>query len=86
MPKISAADSTTLSVEEIGSGTPVVFMHEVPDAALVVLPRTGHTSEEPAAFNAALADLFCAVEAGRWPVHSAACYGEGHRAEMEPHT
>jgi pimeloyl-ACP methyl ester carboxylesterase len=43
----------------------------VPTAALAVLPRAGHTinSEEPAAFNAALADLFCAVEAGRWLAH-----------------
>jgi pimeloyl-ACP methyl ester carboxylesterase len=39
-----------------------------PAAALYVVPRSGHTitSEEPAAFNAALADLFAAVEAGRW--------------------
>src|SRR5215831_18624305 len=28
MPKISAADGTKLYVEEIGSGTPVVFVHE----------------------------------------------------------
>jgi pimeloyl-ACP methyl ester carboxylesterase len=28
MPKISAADGTRLYVEEIGSGTPVVFVHE----------------------------------------------------------
>jgi pimeloyl-ACP methyl ester carboxylesterase len=43
----------------------------VPTAALAVLPRAGHTinSEEPAAFNAALAELFAAVEAGRWMMH-----------------
>jgi pimeloyl-ACP methyl ester carboxylesterase len=43
----------------------------VPSAALAVIPRAGHTvpSEEPAAFNAALAELFCAAEAGRWLVH-----------------
>jgi pimeloyl-ACP methyl ester carboxylesterase len=40
----------------------------VPTAALFVIPRTGHTvtSEEPAAFNAALAELFAAAESGRW--------------------
>ena len=30
MPKISAADGTKLYVEEIGSGTPVVFVHGTP--------------------------------------------------------
>ncbi len=45
-----------------------------PTAALLVLPRAGHTinSEEPAAVNAALAELFAAAEAGRWLVHKAA--------------
>lgn len=45
-----------------------------PTAALLVLPRTGHTinSEEPAAVNAALAELFSAVEAGRWLAHKTA--------------
>jgi pimeloyl-ACP methyl ester carboxylesterase len=43
----------------------------VPTAGLLVVPRTGHTvpSEEPAAFNAVLADLFAAAEAGRWMSH-----------------
>jgi pimeloyl-ACP methyl ester carboxylesterase len=43
----------------------------VPTAALLVLPRAGHTinSEEPAAVNAALAELFSAAEAGRWLMH-----------------
>ena len=43
----------------------------VPTAALYVIPRTGHTvtSEEPAAFNAALAELFAAAESGRWLAH-----------------
>ena len=42
--------------------------------ALLVVPRAGHTinSEEPAALNAALAELFSAVEAGRWLAHKAA--------------
>lgn len=43
----------------------------VPTAGLVVIPRSGHTitSEEPAAFNAALLDLFANVAAGRWMAH-----------------
>ena len=43
----------------------------VPTAGLLVIPRSGHTitSEEPAAFNAALAELFAAAEAGRWLAH-----------------
>jgi pimeloyl-ACP methyl ester carboxylesterase len=43
----------------------------VPTAGLLVVPRSGHTitSEEPAAFNAALADLFAAAESGRWMSH-----------------
>jgi pimeloyl-ACP methyl ester carboxylesterase len=45
-----------------------------PTAALLVLPRAGHTinSEEPAAVNAALAELFAAAEAGRWLAHKPA--------------
>jgi pimeloyl-ACP methyl ester carboxylesterase len=43
----------------------------VPTAGLLVVPRSGHTitSEEPDIFNAALADLFAATEAGRWMSH-----------------
>ncbi len=43
----------------------------VPAAGLLVVPRSGHniTSEEPAAFNAALADFFASAEAGRWLAH-----------------
>jgi pimeloyl-ACP methyl ester carboxylesterase len=42
-----------------------------PTAALVVIPRSGHTitSEEPAAVNAALAELFAAAESGCWLAH-----------------
>jgi hypothetical protein len=45
-----------------------------PTAALLAIPRTGHniTSGEPAAFNAALADLFFAAESGRWLAHKKA--------------
>src|SRR6478736_2881828 len=40
-------------------------------AGLLVIPRSGHNvpTEEPAMFNAALADLFAAAEAGRWLAH-----------------
>ncbi|HEX2335243.1 MAG TPA: alpha/beta hydrolase [Hyphomicrobiaceae bacterium] len=39
-------------------------------AALLVIPNSGHTVnlEEPAAFNAALADFLAQVDAGRWPM------------------
>lgn len=51
---------------------PSVFLKRtVRTAGLLVLPRAGHTitSEEPAAFNAALAELFAAAESGRWMSH-----------------
>jgi pimeloyl-ACP methyl ester carboxylesterase len=43
----------------------------VPTAGLCVIPRAGHTitSEEPAKFNAAVAELIAAAEAGRWLAH-----------------
>jgi len=46
----------------------------VPTAGLLVVPRSGHTitSEEPAAVNAALAELFAAAESGRWLAHKPA--------------
>jgi pimeloyl-ACP methyl ester carboxylesterase len=49
----------------------VFLKRAVPTAGLLVIPRSGHTitSEEPAAFNAALAELFAAAEAGRWLAH-----------------
>jgi len=52
----------------------VFLKRTVPTAGLLVIPRSGHTitSEEPAAFNAALADLFATSEAGRWMAHRAA--------------
>ena len=42
----------------------------VPRAALAIMPCSGHCLpvEEPAAFNAALADFFTTVDAGRWMV------------------
>jgi pimeloyl-ACP methyl ester carboxylesterase len=52
----------------------VFLKRTVPTAALLVLPRAGHTinSEEPAAVNAALAEFFAAAEAGRWLSHKPA--------------
>jgi pimeloyl-ACP methyl ester carboxylesterase len=49
----------------------VMLKRTVPQAALLVLPRAGHTinSEEPAAFNQALLELFSAVESRRWMAH-----------------
>jgi pimeloyl-ACP methyl ester carboxylesterase len=49
----------------------IYLKRTVPTAGLTVIPRSSHTitSEEPAAFNAALADLFAAAEAGRWLAH-----------------
>ncbi|MGD0023758.1 MAG: alpha/beta hydrolase [Xanthobacteraceae bacterium] len=49
----------------------VFLKRTAPTAALLVVPRSGHTitSEEPAAVNAALAELFAAAEAGRWLAH-----------------
>jgi len=49
---------------------PGIFIKRTsPGAALIVLPNSGHAVniEEPAAFNAALADLIAQVESGRWP-------------------
>ena len=49
----------------------IYLKRTVPTAGLCVIPRSGHTitSEEPAAFNAALADLIANAEAGRWMAH-----------------
>jgi len=49
----------------------VFVKRTAPTAALLVIPRASHTinSEEPAAVNAALAELFAAAEAGRWLAH-----------------
>jgi pimeloyl-ACP methyl ester carboxylesterase len=49
----------------------VFLKRTAPTGALLVIPRAGHTinSEEPAAVNAALAELFSAAEAGRWLAH-----------------
>jgi pimeloyl-ACP methyl ester carboxylesterase len=52
----------------------VFLKRTVPTAGLLMIPRSGHNipSEEPAAFNAALAELFAASDAGRWMAHKSA--------------
>lgn len=52
----------------------IYLKRTVPTAGLQVIPRSGHTitSEEPAVFNAALAELIAASEAGRWMSHKPA--------------
>ncbi|MFK8253019.1 alpha/beta fold hydrolase [Ancylobacter terrae] len=48
---------------------PGIFLKRViPACGLMVMPKAGHTLnlEEPAAFNAALAEFFAMVEAGAW--------------------
>src|SRR5476649_685190 len=49
----------------------IFLKRTVPTAGLNVIPRSGHTitSEEPAKFNAALAEFIAASEAGRWLAH-----------------
>ena len=46
----------------------LMLKRTIPSAALLVLPRTGHTCnlEDPAAFNRAVADFIATVDAGRW--------------------
>jgi pimeloyl-ACP methyl ester carboxylesterase len=47
----------------------ILLKKTIPTAALVVMPNAGHAIniEEPAAFNAHLADFFHAVDLGKWP-------------------
>ena len=48
---------------------PGIFLKKtIPACGLAVMPKTGHTLnlEEPAAFNALLAEFFAQVEAGQW--------------------
>jgi pimeloyl-ACP methyl ester carboxylesterase len=49
----------------------VFLKRTVATAGLAVLPGAGHTitSEEPAAVNALLAELFASAQAGRWLAH-----------------
>lgn len=48
---------------------PSLFIHRTaPKSGLAMLPHTGHACnlEEPAAFNALVADFLARAEAGRW--------------------
>jgi pimeloyl-ACP methyl ester carboxylesterase len=49
----------------------LMLKRAVATAALMVVPRAGHTinSEEPDLFNRALFEFFAAVEAGQWMAH-----------------
>jgi pimeloyl-ACP methyl ester carboxylesterase len=46
----------------------LMLKRTIPSAALVMLPRTGHTCnlEEPALFNQLVQDFLTTVDAGRW--------------------
>ena len=46
----------------------LMLKRTIPTAGLLVLPRTGHTSnlEEPDAFTGAVAGFLATVDAGRW--------------------
>jgi pimeloyl-ACP methyl ester carboxylesterase len=57
--------------EDGGLDGSVMLKRTVPAAALMVIPRAGHTinSEEPAVFNRALLEFFAAVESRRWMAH-----------------
>jgi pimeloyl-ACP methyl ester carboxylesterase len=48
--------------------TNLMLKRTIPSAALVVLPRSGHTLnlEEPASFNRLVAEFLATVDAGRW--------------------
>ncbi len=47
----------------------IMLKKAIPTAALAVMPNCGHAInlEEPASFNAHLADFFHAVDLGKWP-------------------
>ena len=49
----------------------VFLKRTAPSAGLLMIPHSGHNVplEEPAQFNAALAELFVSAEAGRWLAH-----------------
>jgi pimeloyl-ACP methyl ester carboxylesterase len=71
--KLKTLDVPTLVVtgdEDWPCLAPGIYLKQViPTAGLLVVPNTGHTInlEEPAAFNAAVADFVAQVDAGRWP-------------------
>ncbi|MFM9887838.1 MAG: alpha/beta fold hydrolase [Burkholderiales bacterium] len=69
MKKITAPALVITGDEDDPCLEPALLMkRNIPTAALVVLPRAGHTIniEEPDAFNRALFEFASAVEMGRW--------------------
>jgi pimeloyl-ACP methyl ester carboxylesterase len=52
----------------------LLMKRAIPSAALVVMPRCGHTIdlEDPVAFNRHLEDFFAQVDAGRWSLRNPA--------------
>ena len=70
--RLNAMDVPTLVVvgdEDDHCLQPGLFLKRtIPACGLAVFPKTGHTLnlEEPAAFNALLAEFLAQVEAGRW--------------------
>jgi pimeloyl-ACP methyl ester carboxylesterase len=54
--------------DEQGLDATLMLQRAIPNAAMAVLPRTGHACnlEEPALFNRLLADFLGIVESGRW--------------------
>lgn len=54
--------------DEPGLEPSVYLKRNIPSAALLVMPKTGHAMnlEEPARFNDAVQDFFSTVECGRW--------------------
>jgi len=71
-PRLRTLEAPTLIVlgdeDEACIDGSLIMKRAIPNAGLLMLPCAGHTinSEEPAAFNAALAEFFAAVEHGRW--------------------
>ncbi len=59
---------------------PAIFMkRHLPNAGLVVIPKSGHTInlEEPELFNRAILDFLTMVEAGKWEPRSPVAQGDG---------
>jgi pimeloyl-ACP methyl ester carboxylesterase len=71
MKKITAPTLIMTGDEDWPCLEPGVLMKKhIATAGLVVMPNAGHNInlEDPAAFNAHLAELFAAADAGTWPV------------------
>ncbi|MDB5816834.1 MAG: alpha/beta hydrolase, partial [Rhizobacter sp.] len=67
--KIAVPSLVVVGDEDDHCLQPGIFLKKtIPACGLAVMPKTGHTLnlEEPAAFNALLAEFFAQVEAGAW--------------------